>query len=285
MRRGVFFSSVLHVLVLGLAYFHLWDLIFPPRPLEDTPIAVELVNIAPETRATRPNQTPPKPKAKPEEENVEAPQQPPKPLPKPVPPPPAPPPSAAPPPAPTPQPQVAQAPPEPPKAAPKPEPPPPPPKPTPPDTAKKKQDEQQFDAFLKNLSKRAESQKTDAPPKPAPPQQQARASSQPVAPLGPQLTTSEIDLVREQLKPCWVEPIGAKDAENLRPELRVSMNPDGTVRSADLLNTDRLSDPFFKAAAESARRALLNPRCQPLKLPPEKYGQWQTFTITFDPKD
>jgi len=24
---------------------------------------------------------------------------------------------------------------------------------------------------------------------------------------------------------------------------------------------------------------------QPLKLPPEKYDQWQTFTITFDPKD
>jgi hypothetical protein len=29
----------------------------------------------------------------------------------------------------------------------------------------------------------------------------------------------------------------------------------------------------------------LNPACQPLKLPPEKYNQWQTFTITFDPKD
>ena len=63
------------------------------------------------------------------------------------------------------------------------------------------------------------------------------------------------------------------------------MNQDGTVRSAELLNSDRMSDPFFQAAAESARRALLNPRCQPLKLPPEKYDQWQTFTITFDPKD
>ena len=69
MRRGVLFSSFLHVAILGLAYLHLWDLIFPPRPLEDTPIAVQLVNLAPVTRATRLNQTPPKPEAKPETPN------------------------------------------------------------------------------------------------------------------------------------------------------------------------------------------------------------------------
>ena len=63
------------------------------------------------------------------------------------------------------------------------------------------------------------------------------------------------------------------------------MNPDGTVRSAELLEYRPAGDPFFQAAADSAKRALLNPRCQPLKLPPDKYDQWQTFTITFDPKD
>jgi len=63
------------------------------------------------------------------------------------------------------------------------------------------------------------------------------------------------------------------------------MNPDGTVRAATLLNPERLGDPYFQAAADSARRALFNPTCQPLKLPPQKYDQWQIFTITFDPKD
>src|SRR5215470_17183267 len=288
MRRGVLFSSFLHVFVLGLAYFHLWDLIFPRQPLEDTPIAVELVNIAPETRATRPNQTPPKPKAKPEDENVEAPQQPPKQPPKPVPPPPAPPPSAAPPPTPTPapQPQVAQAQPEPPKAAPKPEPPPPPPKPAPPpDANKKKQDDQQFDAFLKNLSKRAESQKTDAPPKPAPAQQQAKASSQPVAPLGPQLTTSEIDLVRQQIERCWNPPAGAKEAHDLIVDISAEVGPDGRVLTAQITSMARMGDPFYRAAAESALRAVLNPNCSPLKLPPEKYEQWRNLSLTFNPKD
>ena len=80
-------------------------------------------------------------------------------------------------------------------------------------------------------------------------------------------------------------PAGARDAQNLTPEFRVTMNPDGTVRAAQLLNPERNSDPFFQAAADSAMRALRNPRCQPLKLPLDKYDQWQTFTITFNPKD
>src|SRR5215469_15994730 len=311
MRRGVLFSSILHALVLGLAYFHLWDLLFPPQPLEETPIVVELVNIAPETRATRPNQTPPKPQAKPEDQSAEdqpAPKQPPK-L---APPPPAPPPSA-PPPAPAPTPQVAQVQPEPPKPEPKPEqppppppppepaptpkppppeppkptpPPPPPPKPSPPpDPNKKKQDEQAFDALLKNLSKRAESQKTDAPPRPAQPQQQAKASSQPVAPLGPQLTTSEIDLVKQQIERCWNPPAGAREAHDLVVDITAEVAQDGRVITAQITSTARLGDPFYRAAAESAVRAVLNPQCLPLKLPPEKYEQWKTLDLTFNPKD
>ncbi len=314
MRRGVLYSTILHAAVLGLAYFHLWDLLFPPQPLEDTPIAVELVNIAPETRATRPNQTPPKPQAKPADENVEAPPTPPKQPPKPVPPPPAPPPSAAPPPTPVPPPQVAQAQPEPPKAEPKPEqppapppppapaptpkpPPPEPPKPAPPPTPppkpvpppdpnKKKQEEQQFDSFLKNLSKRAESQKTDTPPKPTTaPQQQAKASSQPVAPLGPQLTTSEIDVVKAQIERCWNPPAGAKEAHDLVVDIEAQVAQDGRVVTAQITSTARMSDPFYRAAAESALRAVLNPQCLPLKLPPEKYEQWKTIDLTFNPKD
>ena len=64
------------------------------------------------------------------------------------------------------------------------------------------------------------------------------------------------------------------------------MKPDATDREARIHDQRRLqSDPFFRAAAESALRAVLNPRCNPLKLPPDKYQQWQTMTLNFDPKD
>jgi hypothetical protein len=96
---------------------------------------------------------------------------------------------------------------------------------------------------------------------------------------------SELDLIRQQISQCWNIDPGSKDMQRQRPEFRVYMNEDGTIRSATLLNADQMSDPIFRSAAESAQRALRNPRCQPLKLPPQKYDQWQTFTITFDPKD
>jgi hypothetical protein len=296
--RAFAYSAGFHVAVLAallaFAHFHL----FERKIDEDQPIVVELVNVAPETHATQVTHTPPVPKKpeqvaqaeptppapKPEPPKPEPPQPPPPPEPpKSAPPPPPPPP---PPPEPAPKPEVKAEAPKP--EAPKPEPPPPqppPPKPQPP-KPKAKPDDSSFDALLKNLAKRDPVRTTDATPKkqlataaPAP------ASSQPIAPLGPQLTTSELDLVKQQIEACWNVPAGARDAKDLTPEFRVYMNRDGTVRSATQLNPERNGDPFFQAAADSALRALRNPRCQPLKLPPEKYDQWQTFTITFDPKD
>jgi hypothetical protein len=61
------------------------------------------------------------------------------------------------------------------------------------------------------------------------------------------------------------------------------MNPDATVRSATLVNAERNSEPRFRLVAESARRALANPRCQPLDLPLDKYARWRFLTITFSP--
>ena len=113
----------------------------------------------------------------------------------------------------------------------------------------------------------------------------AKASSQPIAPLGPQLTTSEKDLVIQQIEQCWNPSAGAREAHDLIVEIHVDMNRDGTVRQAQIMSTSRMDDPFYKAAAESALRAVLNPRCQPLKLPPDKFDQWQTMSLSFDPKD
>lgn len=100
------------------------------------------------------------------------------------------------------------------------------------------------------------------------------------------LSVSEIDAVRQQFKRCWLVPAGAKAGESLLVEIRVRMNPDRTVRDAEVVDAARMrTDTFFRAAAESALRALRNPSCNPLNLPPEKYETWKSFTITFDPKD
>lgn len=99
------------------------------------------------------------------------------------------------------------------------------------------------------------------------------------------LTISEIDLVRQQIARCWNLPAGAKNAENMIIEIAVAMNPDGTVRNARVNNSGLRADPFLRAMAESALRAVLNRRCQPFKLPRDKFDRWKTMTLVFNPKE
>jgi hypothetical protein len=100
------------------------------------------------------------------------------------------------------------------------------------------------------------------------------------------VTSSEIDAVRRQIERCWNMPGGAKEAGDLVVSIRVEMNLDGTPRSAVVANSGQMqANPYRQAVADSARRAVLNPRCHPFKLPPEKYDHWRTMTLIFDPKE
>jgi outer membrane biosynthesis protein TonB len=154
-----------------------------------------------------------------------------------------------------------------------------------PKSEQKKYDPGQFEALLKNLAAQPTAPSPDAPPQ-RPRVASAKPSSQPRAPLGSQLSASEMDLIREQIARCWNVPAGARDAKDLVVEIRVVVDPDGTVRQATIVDQARLgSDPFFRAAAESARRAFFNPMCRPLRLPPEKYAIWKDLVVDFSPKD
>ena len=274
MRDALVYSVLSHAVIMVIGYFGL-PYIQREAVLTDTPIMVEIVNVSELTNAP-----PPKPEKKP----------PPKAEKKPPPPPKKPSQTAAPPPPPPAKdPEVAALPAEPkPKAKPK-------PKPKPEAKLKPKPP----DAFtsvlrtvekLKNRPPPKENKKEDKKPekKETFEQQMAQALMSRTARHDPlrSLAISEIDLVRQQIRECWSLPAGAKEAENLSIEIKMAMNPDGTVRQARILDQNRLqSDPFFRAAAESALRAVLNPHCNPLKLPPEKYQQWQNMILIFDPRD
>lgn len=296
MRRNVIISVMLHAVIFAVAYTGLP--IFSDAPeLVDVPISVEIVNVTDVTNVP----------TKPKDVKVAA-----KPAPTPPPKPPAPPPapqgSVEQPPAPEPVPQAPEekvailaAPENKPKveAKPKPEPKPEPkktetkkrsPAPVPP---RKPKAPDQFASVLKTL----EELKTAPPPekkeadKPAEPdfaQMMADAleTDKPRTDIGPEMTISEIDLVRQQIHRCWNLPAGAKDAHKMLISIRIAMNPDGSVRTARVLDGARMgSDPFYRTMAESALRAVLNPRCQPFKLPPEKYDRWQNMKLNFDPRD
>ncbi len=334
-RSGIASSAVLHVGVLILLIVGLPHLFHHPPP-EEQPIAVDLVMIAPDTRATQHNPYKPKPEAKPEAP-VAAPAPKPEPKPEPAPQPPAataapPPPPPEPakseakappaPPPPPPKPVEAQAPPLPPPLPRPPEPKPKPeirqaqhvPRPAPPAKAdpsafnnllktlenqqqprpaaervkhvEQKRQEPAFDALLQNLTREQTAEADEAPPTPHRMAATAPPSSQPKAPLGAQLTASDIDLVRERLRPCFNPPFGAKEKPDLVADIRVVMNRDGTVQQARVADTGQYnSDQIYRAVADAGIRALRSERCSPLPLPADRFDLWQTFVFGFSTKD
>tara|TARA_B100000029_G_C17609046_1_gene968665 strand:+ start:11055 stop:11879 length:825 start_codon:yes stop_codon:yes gene_type:complete len=103
--------------------------------------------------------------------------------------------------------------------------------------------------------------------------------------LGINLTISEIDAVRRHFEKCWNIPSGAREIGNLASEIKVRFNKDGNVVDARIVNISRMKrDNFYRTAAESALRAVLNPRCQNAPLPKDKFDKWKNLTLNFDPK-
>ncbi|MDY0028428.1 MAG: cell envelope integrity protein TolA [Pseudobdellovibrionaceae bacterium] len=142
-----------------------------------------------------------------------------------------------------------------------------------------KKQEQDFENLLKDLTPEDQSKAEEKTPEPAP-------QTPSVGKFTGVLSMTEMDALRYQLSQCWSIMAGAMNSQDLAVEVRVVVNPDRTVRSAKILDQYKYnSDPFFRAAADAAVRALNNPKCTPLNLPPEKYDNWREMTINFDPRD
>ena len=100
-------------------------------------------------------------------------------------------------------------------------------------------------------------------------------------PPGERMSLNEIDAFRAQIRACWSVPAGAKNAENLLVRVRVQLDPSGRPIAKKIINRAQLTDSFFLSAAESVLRAI--ERCQPYKMPPEKFESWREMELNFDP--
>ena len=260
-RRSLTVSAGLHLFLILFMYFGLPQLMKPlPKPY--VPIPFEIVDIGEitNTRVKQPDE-PPQPPAPPPAPEVKA--------------------AAPTPPAPVPPPEKVEA-----IAMPKPA-----EKPKPPEEVKPKQDNN-FSKLLKDISK-LKPQETSKASEAKPEIKQSQQTSALSPALSERLSISEEDALRRQIQQCWNMPIGARDAHNLVVDVVIDVMltwsdpfPDGTVRAAEVFDKARMAmDSFFRSAGESAIRALYNPKCSPLELPPDKYEQWKRITFTFNPRD
>lgn len=156
-------------------------------------------------------------------------------------------------------------------------------KPEPKKEKPKKTEQNDFDSLLKDLTP-TEKQQPDT-------DQVAQKMTEPtpapnVSRFADTLSMSEMDALRQQLSQCWSVMAGAANAADQVVEISVTVNEDRTVANAKIVDQGKYnSNPFFRAAADSAMRALRNPICTPLNVPPNKYSQWHQMTIVFDPKE
>ena len=104
--------------------------------------------------------------------------------------------------------------------------------------------------------------------------------------VGEVLTATQIDLIRQTIRKCWHFPAGLRNAEDLIVDIKMELDPNGNVTSAEIVDTNRMaSDPDYRTAAENAYRAVLDPKCNPLPLPKERYNKWKNLELSFNPKD
>ena len=103
-------------------------------------------------------------------------------------------------------------------------------------------------------------------------------SNSSIMPLG----VSDIDRLRSHISKHWTPPVGAKGASQLKVDIFVRLERDGTVTRAEIVDKSRFNrDKLFSVAARAARSAILE--ASPLPLPAEKYELWKEFIFGFDP--
>lgn len=147
---------------------------------------------------------------------------------------------------------------------------------------KKKQDTAELDNLLASVLNEPAAEPTPETPK-------KKAAPEPEETSGPQtdlvseipMTSGDEDGIRSQIESNWNlgSAAGAPNLEEIVVELRIELQPDGTVTRVTLLNNQ--SDPFFRSISESAIRAVR--QASPLKLPPGKY--WPTIKLRFRPSE
>jgi hypothetical protein len=98
------------------------------------------------------------------------------------------------------------------------------------------------------------------------------------------LTNEDQEMIRSQISPHWIVLSGVRNAETIVVDLQIQLRDNGEVMNVRVLDEKRYaSDHIFRAAADSARRAVL--KASPLKIPRNKIDLFRDFVFHFDPRE
>ena len=105
------------------------------------------------------------------------------------------------------------------------------------------------------------------------------------APVNAALSADQRGAIGDHVRECWTYDPGALGVDQMQVLLTVTTDASGVARLAEVAGADvgRLSDPVFRAFAERARRAVLDPHCADLPLPQNQLGKPNVLTFRFKP--
>jgi len=127
-------------------------------------------------------------------------------------------------------------------------------------------------------AKRATSAQS-SPPKAAPQKPKPLQSTEP-------MSAAERTALKRRISHCWRAPkeLSNEAMKGMAVALRMTIARDGVVEGVTMPNLiEKDDDDAYRAFANSARDAALDPACQPFNLPDHKYNSWRNLTIQFKP--
>ena len=103
---------------------------------------------------------------------------------------------------------------------------------------------------------------------------------------GPPMTDGEKDALRVAVQACW--NVGSLSSDALLTTVTVGLTvaQDGIpdVASIEMISFDGGTEASARQAYEAARRAIIRCGAKGFQLPPDKYEQWRTIEMEFNPE-
>jgi outer membrane biosynthesis protein TonB len=98
------------------------------------------------------------------------------------------------------------------------------------------------------------------------------------------LSVSIVDRVKRAMQNEWRVPLRAHEGGALVVAVLITLNPDATVNSVEVLRSESTTDhPAYVVGEESALAAVNAFRKKPLPLPLDLHSQWKSFRFNFSP--
>lgn len=148
-----------------------------------------------------------------------------------------------------------------------------------------KKDNSELNDLLKDLDAKTPEAKSSDAKENTNPDSKSDLPFDPNSPEALDAKTFITKLIVDQIKVCWNPPAGGRDAQNLNVRVNVDIAQDGTMKFVGFEGAG--SGGVYQAMADSTRRAIQDPMCNPLKtVPPiDKYYIWKEMTLRFSMQD